>query len=206
METKFTEQQSLAVISEMIERARHNVQKGSANSMIFWGYAVAITAVLNFILWHILANSNQSYWAWALMIPCWLIDYFLSRKIDRSSIVKTQIDTIITGAWRAFGVAVIAFVILIYWIAFEWKQPILFLFITPGIMLMVSMAQYVTATATHYKPFKYGAFIMWIGAVLSIVVPFFFKKGADQFLILAIAMILSFVIPGHSLNRKANHV
>ena len=50
METKFTEQESLAIISKMIEQARNNLQKGSGNSMIFIGLSVAFTAILNVIL------------------------------------------------------------------------------------------------------------------------------------------------------------
>ena len=66
METKFTEQESLVIINEMINRTRNNIQKGSANSMIYNGYAVAFTAILNFILLLLLpeADRNWSFSVW----------------------------------------------------------------------------------------------------------------------------------------------
>ena len=108
METKLTEQESLAIINEMIVRARNNVQKGSATNIIYNGYAVAAVSILNFILLYLLPGKYEHYSfnVWWLMLPSGIINHFLERKIDRSAIVKTQIDGIISAIWKAFGISV----------------------------------------------------------------------------------------------------
>ena len=207
MEVKFTEQQSMEVISEMIDRARNNVQKGSANSMIFWGFVIAFIAILNIILMHTLNSPYQSYWVWTLTIPCIAISYFNKRKIDRTAIVRTHIDKIVTSAWVAFGISNFIFIFLIFWMAYGWKNYQLFMLITPVIMLMVALAQFVTAKACRFRPFLYGALVMWLGAVCCVLSYFLLKRTDIQFAILAIGMIMSFVIPGYQLNSKAkDHV
>jgi hypothetical protein len=205
METKLTEQQSLEVISEMINRARTNIQKGSANNMIYNGYAVALVAIANFILLYFLpaADRNWSYMVWWLMIPSSCINHFIKRKIGRSGIVKTQIDGIIHSIWRGFSISVVILLITLFSVAFvfqEWSPTYL---ITPGIMILVAIAEFILAKACRYKPFFWGAVYFWIGALLCTFTYCVLKRGDLHFLILAVCMIAGFVIPGYMLNKLA---
>ncbi len=205
METKFTEQQSLTLISEMITQARNNFQKNSGTAMIFNGCLVAFTALLNIALIYLLPNPNQSFLVWFLMIPGWFIDRMIDRKVDKEALVKTHIDKIISASWRGFGVAVVLFLILIFGYGHFMQNPRIFILITPIIMLMAGIAEFVTAKACRFKPFLYGAYTMWIGSLgclLSYALWHSFS-GIIHFLILALCMILGFVIPGYKLNKLA---
>jgi hypothetical protein len=205
METKFTEQQSLEVITEMINRALNNVQKGSANSLIYNGFAVALVAVANFVLLHLLPADlkNWSFSVWWLMIPSAFVDSFLKRKIDRSALVKTEIDGIIRSIWRSFSVSIVFLLLSIFSASFVFNKWTYTLFITPGIMLMVAMAEYIMSRVCRYKPFFWGAIYFWVGALLCIFTYCVLKRGDLHFLILAVCMIAGFVIPGYMLNKKA---
>jgi hypothetical protein len=207
MNTKLTEKESLAVIGEMIDRARNNVKKGSANSLIYNGYAVAFVAVLNYILLHVLDDKNMSFTVWWLMIPSAFINYFLRRKINRSAMVKTQIDEIIGYIWKGFGFSLVVLLIILFsmaylnpYIKYTW---IYFALITPIIMIMMAMAEFGMAKACCYRPFYWGAIFFWIGALLCLLSYIILKRGDVQFIILAVCMIAGFVIPGYSLNKKA---
>ena len=72
MNTNFSHEQSLALINEMICRARNNVQKERMYSVLFWGYTVAFLAFTNFVLIHTLNNPNHSYLVWLAIFPAWL--------------------------------------------------------------------------------------------------------------------------------------
>jgi hypothetical protein len=204
METKFTEQESLAIIDEMINRARNNVQKGSANSIIFNGYAVASVALLNFLLLHILPDTekNMSFWVWMLMIPAGIIDHFIDRKLDRSAIVKTQIDGIITWMWRGFSISVIILIVFLLTLTFMISPWFSFLF-TPVIMLFVAIVEFGMAKITRFKPFYWGAIYFWIGTVLCLLSYVILERGDLHFLILAACMVAGFIVPGYILNSKA---
>ncbi|MDR3286678.1 MAG: hypothetical protein LBT27_04480 [Prevotellaceae bacterium] len=210
METKFTEQQSLAVINEMIDRARNNIQKGNANSLIFHGYTVALVAIANFILVNTLPDelAAKSFNLWWLMIFSNIIDYFIKRKTDRSKIVRTQIDGIISYIWKGFIISISILLIVLfamaifnpYKVEYNW---IFFALITPLIMIMMAIAEFGMAKACRYKPFYLGAICFWAGALLCVLSYIILRRGDLQFLILAACMIVGFVIPGHILNKKA---
>jgi hypothetical protein len=208
METKLTEQQSLAVINEMIDRAQNNIKKGSGNYMIFWGYLVAATALLNialaFLLAHYSIATNLSFWIWLIMIPGLIISKGMQRKIDRKSIVKTHIDHIISSAWNGFMLSSYLFVFIIFALSFSTHVYDYFYLINPVLLLFMGVSEYVTAKACRFKPFFYGAISSWTGAVACTAAIIFFTNGvAIQMFILAVCMVIGYVIPGIKLNKKA---
>ncbi|GHT50481.1 hypothetical protein FACS189440_17970 [Bacteroidia bacterium] len=208
METKLTEQQSLSVINEMINRAQNNIKKGSGNYMIFWGYLVSATALLNIAFIYLLVYSskspNLSFWVWLIMIPGLIISKWMQRKIDRESIVKTHIDDIIASTWNAFMFAGYLFVFIIFVLSFSTHVYVYFYLINPVLLLFMGVSEYVTAKACRFKPFFYGAISSWTGAVACMCAIIFFTNGvAVQMLILAVCMVIGYVIPGIKLNKKA---
>ena len=207
METKFTEQESLALISEMIKQARHNFQKGSGNSMIFYGSLVSIMAfiqvILVFIFTKLEITANQSNWIWCLMIPGIYIGRLIDKKVKRKSMVKTHLDSIFSSTWNGFLYSVISFLLLIFCIGFGKKMYDLFYLINPVIFVLIGFAEFVSAKTYRFKPYLYGAVIMWIGTLVCIALMWTPSPIVFQLLILALCMFFGFVIPGYQLNKSA---
>ena len=207
METKLTEQESLAIISEMIKQARNNLQKGSGNAMIFSGLLVSVTAILNVILAVILSkmniNPNYSFWIWCLMIPGFYIKSLIDKKVNRKSMVKTHIDTIIAAIWKGYVYSIGALLAVIFVIGFGKNFYEVFYLINPIILILVGLAEFVTAKACRFKPYFYGAIIMWLGALVCTASMWLWEPVIIQFFILAVCMIFGFVIPGYQLNKLA---
>jgi MFS family permease len=208
METKFTEQESLAVINEMINRVRHNVQKGSGMFMIYWGIMVAVAALLNIVLVFILTSlsipANYSFHIWWIMLPAWIVSFILERKVNRKAIVKTHIDNIISSVWQAFGISILIFLAFIFWLGFSSKAYGYFLLINPVIMLITAIGEYITAKACRFRPFMYGAIATWIGSLIcAMAIVCASKPVIVQLAVLAITMIAGFVIPGYQINKIA---
>jgi len=206
METKLTEQESLAIINEMIDRVRNNVQKGSANNLIYNGYAVAFIAILNFILLYLLPEHerNWSFSVWWLMIPSFFVSRYIQSRVDRSAIVKTQIDGIITMLWSGYAISIAALLSILFSLAFIFHTWHYFVVIVPLIMIMTALTEFGMARACRFKPFFWGAISFWIGAFCCIFTCLLGNNSLQfQFLIMALCMILGFVIPGHRLNKLA---
>ena len=204
MENKFNEQDSLKLISEMITQTRNNIQIGSANSMIFCGYFVAATAIGEVLLLNFSALSYKANWIWLLMIPMWFISRLINRKKDKKAVVSTPIDRITHSVWIGFIISVIVALSIIFASVYVFQTWFVCVFITPVLLLLVGMAQYIAGTASRFKPFVNGAYIFWVGAILSVFsYKVFGNDNGGHFFILAICMITGFVIPGHILNRKA---
>jgi hypothetical protein len=215
MDTKFTEQESLALISEMIDRAKRNIRQNNGRFMIFWGYMVASAALINillvFILWNLSISINYSYNIWWIMLPAWVISFRLERKTDRSAIVKSHIDNIISSIWRAFGISNVVFLLMIFSLAYGLREFAHFFYlINPIIILTTGIGEFITAKVCRFRPFMHGAIAMWTGALIGTFAVILSPGNGVlvQFLILAVCMLVGFVIPGYKLNRlaKENHV
>jgi len=199
-----TEQRSLAVITEMIDRAQNNIQKGSGTSMIFWGCFIAFIALMNVVLIYTLPNPTQSFWVWTLSILGFFIQYFIESKIEKGKMVKTHIDRIVSSAWGIFAVSVAVFLVIIFSLGYGTGTYQFFLLINPIILLLIGVVEYITAQVLRFKPFLWGAIGMFTGALLSaavLLIPG--NYNSLQFVVLAVCMILGFVIPGVQLNKKA---
>ena len=202
MDTQFSEKDSLRVINEMISQAKSNFQRGSLTVVLFWGYLISAIAIANFVLLQILNKPQQSFWVWCITLLGLVASMLIQRKADRSAIVKTHIDTIVKYTWFGFGIAVVIFFISLWILRMQFNVPFIFVTITPVIMLMCGMAQFITATACRYKTYYWGAATFWLGALVCVATTVIFKKTDYQFLILAAAMVISFIIPNHILNSK----
>jgi len=203
MENKFNEKDSMRLINEMIAQVNSNIQKGAADSMVCAGYSVAGVAVLNIVLMHVLTNPSMSFWVWALMLPFFIITKVMGSKKDKQAIVKTHIDRIIGKTWEAFAYCVAIYLIVTFGMTYAFRVSYFTMMITPVILTFMGLAQYITATASKFKPFYWGVVAFWIGAVLCVVGIVFLRNADLQFIILAISVIIGFVVPGTILNRKA---
>jgi len=209
MESKFTEQESLSLISEMIKQARNNFQKGSGTGMIYSGILVSSVAILNVIVAIVLIklgiNPNFSFWIWCLMIPGIFISRLIDKKIDRESMVKTHIDSIISTTWNCFGYSTYVLIAITFIIGFTKNYYAVFFLINPVLLILIGLAEFINAKAYRFKPYFYGAIIMWIGALASaaVVVINIWEPIFLQLFILAVCMVFGFVIPGCKLNKSA---
>jgi len=209
METKFSEQESMAVINEMIDRARNNFRRGSGNSMIFWGVSIAAIALANCLLLAFLKPKfeNYSYSVWALCLPLVFVDFYVNWKNGRTKLVKTHIDSIIGSIWQGFLITYAIFLAAIFanYRADAWSG-FLFIFITPFVLLLCGLCTYATAKACRFKPLIFGAIVFWAGfACWSVIAALNIDVNKNfQFIILAVCMLLGFVVPGIMLNKKSD--
>lgn len=204
MEKPFSEQDSIKLINEMITQARDNIQIGSATTMIFSGYCVSAIALLDIILLQVLDNPNMANWVWTLTLPMGIISLLINRRKDKSAIVRTPIDRVIRKVWQGFSISVVVCLSFIFMSVYIFKSWIPCAFITPVLLLLVGLAQFITGHSTRFKPFIYGAYAFWLGALLTNLLSYkVFQNEGVQFAILIICMLIGFIVPGHTLNRKA---
>ncbi|WP_101688193.1 hypothetical protein [Dysgonomonas massiliensis] len=210
METNFSEQNSLNLISEMIMQARSNYRKGAGSYCIFWGYFIAALAIINFGLLHYFLrcdcgiNTGYASYIWLATIPTFIIYFIYVKTKAKSDIVRTHIDIIIYNTWLAFGISSFLLVLVLNLFATYFKSGNAVFLITPVMSILVGLAQFVSGQALKFKPYVYSAYIFWIGSVLCMLSLMIFDRGDLQFIIFAICMILGFSVPGHILNRKAS--
>ena len=193
-----TEQEGLQVITQMIKQAQNNFQKGSGNIIIFWGYLVAIGALLDFVL--SFKFGNKANLIWLIMIPGFFVNYFMLKKIVRSAIVITHIDHIVNSVHVAFTVSAIVLQFTFWSLYYYYGAVLQFNMMMSVVLLFAGVAQYITGKAYRFRPYINGGIIFWLGAVVCfLILPYVLF----HFLILAVCMVFGYIIPGLMLNKKA---
>lgn len=203
MENNFNEQDSLKLINEMITQARNNFRKGAGNSFILWGYVIAILAMSDYILMHFITPSYNANWVWILTLPVFIISSIYESQKAKTAVVVTHLDKVVGTIWLGFFIANILFISTILFVATYWGASIVYILITPIILIMMGLSLFATAKVYRFRPYLYGAGIFWLGAVLCVLQYMCIDFINLQFIILSVCMILGFVVPGHILNRKA---
>lgn len=205
MKNNFNEQDGLRVINEMIIQARGNFRRGAGDSLLLWGYVIAVISLLCFILPLIFPIGHSVNKLWFITVPLFIGHRLYEKRKNRKAMVITHLDKILGAIWIAMAVTSFLFVGFVNFIAISLTTNIPYIYITPMMMVFSGSALFATAKVYRFKPYIYGALVFWGGAVLCIL-HFIYFKGPDlEFIILSLSMIFGFIIPGHILNRKAEN-
>jgi hypothetical protein len=138
------------------------------------------------------------------MIPGIFFNWRIRKRVANEALVKTPIDTLISFVWKGYMIAWAILLIIIFSLGFGTRMYDLFFLINPVILTMIGLAEFVTAKACRFKPYLYGSFIMWAGALACTAVFWLSKEPVImQLFVLAVCMFAGFVIPGYKLNKSA---
>ncbi len=198
METnKFSEQESLVVIQQMINTARNSLHKGVADILIFWGYLIAATSLIIYLLQHALVNSGYVQYAWLITILGWVYTIIKVRKLRHSTKFKSYTNLIYGKIWLAFGIACVLLPLFYSLAVYRFGVSAIWITLTPTILLMQGVCLFASGSIYHFKPFMYAALACGLLFGVCFIFPW------QQFLFLGLGQVLSLVIPGHLLNKKA---
>ena len=89
-EKKLSEQESLELISQMIRSTRKNMEVGSGNQFLYWGYFTAALSVLLFLLVYYTGDARWSI-GWFSMFLFWGFMLRMQRKAQNRNILNQPI-------------------------------------------------------------------------------------------------------------------
>ena len=189
-ETPLTEHESLRIIQEMITAAKNDV-KADAFIFLLWGYLVLIASITQFIL--LTLNVDHNGTPWLLMPLGGLITIIYVIRKNKKIRTKTHVSEFLKFIWIAFGVALGI-------LMFCTTIPVLQMM--PLIMMLYGVGLFLSGGALKFKPLIAGGIFCWICAIAGFEI-----QSIYQLLILALAVLGGYVIPGHLLqfnNRNTN--
>ncbi|CAN5518203.1 hypothetical protein BH10BAC2_BH10BAC2_24390 [soil metagenome] len=189
---EFNPQQSLQLIESMINRAKDNFAEGGFMYLV-WGWAVFILSLSQFILLHFF-NYPYHYMVW--MFSWLLLAYqliYLRRKFKKQK-VRTYTDYIISYVW-------ITFMILIFLLGFligRLTTGEYYTHINPIVLALYGMPIFLTGIIMRFSPLIIGGIGCWILSILTT----FIENYDYQFLMIPVAMLIAWIIPGYLLRAK----
>lgn len=203
-EKKISEAQSLAIITEMIERSNVRRKLGNGNIMLMWGYLTVIVSVLVYVLM-ITTKNPLSNWLWFLIpVVGGIATPIMARKQRNTEKVKTYIDSIENGLWTIVGCISMALMLLCFGFSISgypgsWKSMMVFA------LLIVGLAEAFQGLVLKMKTMTIGGIIgTTAGLVLLCAIctgiPLYAYWVMPMFIVAFICMM---IIPGHILNAEA---
>ncbi|HVZ57032.1 MAG TPA: hypothetical protein VG870_10275 [Chitinophagaceae bacterium] len=190
--TQFDPRQSLDLIQSMINRAKGRFAE-DGSMYLLWGWAVLICSLAQFVLLHVYRYPYH-YLVWMASWFVIIYQIIYMRRRNRKRQVLTYTDNIVAFVW-------ITFVILIFLIAFligRLSAGDYYVHINPILLALYGMPTFLTGIIVRFRPLMLGGIGCWI---LSVITPFI-GNFDYQFLMVPVAMVIAWIIPGYLLRSK----
>jgi hypothetical protein len=189
-EKELSSEESLRIISEMVHAAKTEITDKSFFYLL-WGWLVFTASLGQFMLITVIP-SNYNYLPWTILMPLGgIVTSVYSARMKKKERVKTLLDEFMKYALTAFLLSL--FIVLFSTFRSENSVPGY-----PLIMMVYGAWLFISGGVLRFKPLMAGGIINW---ALCITAMFF--GFPIQLLLLALAVLLGYIIPGYML--KARH-
>ncbi len=178
--------ESLNIISEMVNASKHNLAEDSI-IYLMWGYGVAISAIVHYVLqYHI--GINEAFYIWLSMPILGIINFIYFAKKEKKKRVQTYINRAMAYIWLGFLFVILSLLAI--------SPQINWTGVYPVFMFFYGMATISSGGILKFKPLAIGGVISILLGIIAAYLAFEY-----QLLLLSLAIICSFVIPGHLLKN-----
>jgi hypothetical protein len=182
----FSPAESLQIIQTMIDKTKNSVADKSFYFLL-WGWLVFIGAILQFVL-KVFVGTEKHPMAWNIMFIGIILSLF--RRARKKDIrVKTYVDEGLETIWTCIGIIQIL-IVFIFMRRGGWENCYTIF------ILAYSIGCFLTGRLLKFPTLVWGAIACWGLAILST-----FASYDMNILLLAAAILISYIIPGHLLRR-----
>lgn len=200
-ERKLSEKESLDLITQMINSSKRNMEVGSGNVFLYWGY---FTVFLSIVI-SILIMCTQSYiWSWGWMAMFMVGPVISYKQRGHEPAVVTYTDKTISKVWQVFGCMFgLTFVLIAIFCSF-YERSFNFILMLPLSLLYCGLGVSINGIILREKWMIYSpvvAFVLVIYMLMALM-----EHGSVTVLwnlYFGLSFIVIMIIPGHILNNKA---
>ena len=199
-EKKFTEKESLELISQMMQATRKNLVKGQGNYFIIYGYTAAI---LSIIIYTLLCMTHTPWW-WAGWFLMFLPVIILSFKEKRNTpTVITYTDSMVNKVWQVMGASFSLTMLVILALSFIVGKCD-FMLMLPLCLLYTSIGTVITGLVIREKCLLYTPLVGFVLAIYMLMSYTINNSAAILWnLYFGLSFVVMMIIPGHILNNKS---
>jgi hypothetical protein len=188
-EKQMTGEESLRIITEMINKTKMNISQGSFH-LLFWGWLVFVCSLTDYLAGSLTTYSHP-YYVWFLVIPGVFVSLIYGFVKGRKASVHTYADKLYLWIWMGFLISAL--------VLFTLMSDKLWL-VGPFILLLAGYATFASGIILKFKPLIIGGITFWIFALIAR-----FAGGVIEHLALPAAMLTGYLIPGYLLRRRKGH-
>lgn len=201
-ENRFSEKESLELISRMLKQTKRNMELGSGNIFLYYGYSAVAISLVVFAL---LQWTHDSVWAalWLLMfLPALLIRLKASKQKPK---VVTYMDKAIDNTWSVIG-SLFALTFIAIGIIGWSVGRYYFVLMLPLSLLYAGIGISITGVITQVRTLMYTPLFAFAVAIYMLVC---LRAGEEAtmlwHLLFGFSFLVMMVVPGHVLNKNSRH-
>ncbi len=186
-----TQQQSLAIIESMINKAKNQFSENGF-AYLLWGWVVLFCSLSQFVLQYFYQYPRH-YMVWMFTWVAAIVQVVYSIKKGRKRLVKTYTDEITGYVWLAFVV-----MLLLAGAPIGSKlRPDQFYVVNIIILILYGMPTFLSGIILKFRPLMIGGICCWALSLLASFVPHAFTT-----LLISFAVIVAWIIPGYLLQSR----
>lgn len=185
---EFHPRQHLELIDQMIRQARNRFTENGFLYLL-WGWLILASALGHYLLIRFPLFGHPEL-IWSSCGIAMLVQFvYLSRK-GKTETVKTYSDDIIQYIWTAFGISLFLMMLIT---ARHGNWSLMYALL----LMLYGIPTFLTGVVMQFRPLKTGGIICWILAAVT-----GFIEGPEILLMVALAVIAAWIIPGYGMRRK----
>ena len=201
-ENKMTEQESLQLISQMINKAK-NSYHDSGIGPILWGSVITLCSLVTYF--QIRFQFNLPFSIWLLTLIAIVPQVFIVAKQKKNIKARNYDHHIMDSVWMCFGISIFLLIFINANIVTQ-LNPVFQTYIdvkgarpefnyssftSSFFLLLYGIPTIITGTCRDMKPMLYGGIICWICCIISV-----YTKAEWDMLLTAFSAICAWLIPG----------
>ncbi len=185
---KFSPSESLKLIQSMIDKTKRSLTSNN-HYFLLWGWLTFAACTGQFVLKHFL-NYEKHYLVWLVVFVGVAGTIYFSFRDAKSRKVKSYIDEMMMHLWIGMGITF--FIVSMILGKIGWGTTVF-----PFFMVLYGLGTFVSGSVIKFKPLIIGGIVSWILAVVAVYLSYDY-----QILMGALAILFSYIIPGHLLSHK----
>jgi hypothetical protein len=208
IEKKMTEQESLQIITSMIETAKNSYQESGVGP-ILWGSVITTCSLVTWLQIHF--KYTLPFDIWLLTLIAIVPQILIVQREKRSKKVKRYDIDLLDTLWTCFGISIFLFIfinanivaklnpVFETYIQVKGTKPAFNYssFTTSFFLLLYGFPTIITGSSRKFAPMLWGGILCWVCCIISV-----FTKVEMDMLLMAISATAAWLIPGIILYKK----
>lgn len=185
---KFDEKDSLKLITEMINTAKHRLEDNSF-FFLLWGWGVLISSLLHYVL--MVQNVELHFLPWPIiMTGCGIVSAIKGRNMGKKSVSVGYFDKFISTLWIFTGITIVLALFLLANVS-DFKSAYV------CVLLLYGLGTLITGTVIRFVPLIVGGIFIWCCAIAFLWVDF-----PEALLLTGFSVLGGYIIPGYLLRAR----
>lgn len=187
MEDKeLSNQDRLALITQMIGEAKSNYTRGGSFHFLLWGWVVLLANLGHYAI-DVFTSYPHPYVVWLLTIPAGIGSGIYGYRMSQRSPVVSHLDRLYGRVWMAVGMGIVTTLAYMPFLNYQHN---------PVILLMAAIGTFISGEMLKFRPLAFGGVALAVAAMICFQV-----NPSTQYLVAAAGIFAGYLIPGYLLKR-----